>query len=260
MAANPLRGVYIEVQEGVEQIWERENAMRIISDIARNLWVAARNVLPMIAVLIFFQTLVLKRAIPDWRSFGLGLIFVILGLFFFLKGISMSLLPLGGEVGRSLVVLDSKYLIIAIAFVLGYASTLVEPGLQALAAEVEEVSIGAIRKGILVHTVALGVGLGMSLGLLKILNNIPSRNVILPMMVLAGILVLLAPEEFVGIAFDSASATTGPVNIPINMAIAIGLANVISNVDPLLNGFGLVGLTSLGPTLTVLILGILSRR
>lgn len=234
--------------------------MRIISDIARNLWVAARNVLPIIAVLVGFQTLVLKKPIPDFRSFGLGLIFVILGLFFFLKGISMSLLPLGGEVGRNLVILDSKYLIIAVAFILGYASTLVEPGLQALAAEVEEVSVGAIRKGILVHTVAIGVGIGMSLGLFKILNKIPSRNVVIPMLIMAGILVLIAPEEFVGIAFDSASATTGPVNIPINMAIAIGLATVISDVDPLLNGFGLVGLTSLGPTLTVLILGILSKR
>ncbi len=234
--------------------------MRIISDIARNLWAAARNVLPIIAVLVGFQTLVLKKSIPDWRSFGVGLIFVIFGLFFFLKGISMSLIPLGGEVGRNLVILDSKYLIVVVAFILGYASTLVEPGLQALAAEVEEVSVGAIRKGILVHTVAIGVGIGMSLGLFKILNKVPSRNVVIPMLIIAGILVLLAPEEFVGIAFDSASATTGPVNIPINMAIAIGLANVISDVDPLLNGFGLVGLTSLGPTLTVLILGILSRR
>ena len=102
--------------------------MRIISDIARNLWVAAKNVLPLIAVLVGFQTLVLKKAIPDWRSLGIGLVFVILGLFFFLKGISLSLLPLGGEVGRNLVELDSKYLIIGVAFILGYASTLVEPG------------------------------------------------------------------------------------------------------------------------------------
>jgi hypothetical protein len=240
--------------------WERKSGMRIISDIARNLWVAAKNVLPLIAVLVGFQTLVLKKAIPDWRSLGVGLVFVILGLFFFLKGISLSLLPLGGEVGRNLVELDSKYLIIGVAFILGYASTLVEPGLQALAAEVEEVSIGAIKQGILVQAVALGVGTGMSLGLLKILNNIPSRNMIIPILVITGILMMFAPEEFVGIAFDSASATTGPVNIPINMAIAIGLANAIGGVDPLLNGFGLVGLTSLGTMVTVLMLGIISRR
>ena len=128
-----------------------------------------------------------------------------------------------------------------------------------MAAEVEEVSVGAIREKILIHTVALGVGSGMSLGLLKILNSIPSRNVIIPILIVTAVLILFAPEEFVGIAFDAASATTGPVNIPINMAIAIGLAYALGGADPLLNGFGLVGLTSLGTMVTVLLLGILSR-
>ena len=166
---------------------------------------------------------------------------------------------MGEEVGRNLVLLDNKVFIIIIAFVIGYASTLVEPGLQALAAEVEEVSIGAIRQKILIHTVAIGVGSGMALGLLKILNNIPSRNMIIPILIITTVLILFAPEEFVGIAFDAASATTGPVNIPINMAIAIGLAYSVGGADPLLHGFGLVGLTSLGTMVTVLVLGILSR-
>jgi hypothetical protein len=82
---------------------------------------------------------------------------------------------------------------------------------------------------------------------------------IIPILVLTAVLILFAPEEFVGIAFDAASATTGPVNIPINMAIAIGLAYALGGADPLLNGFGLVGLTSLGTMVTVLVLGILSR-
>ncbi len=228
-------------------------------DMLQSLWQAARNVLPLIAMLVICQTMILKRPVPNVRSFSVGLVFVVLGLFFFLKGISLSLIPMGEEVGRSLVVLDNKVYIIAIAFVIGYASTLVEPGLQALAAEVEEVSVGAIREKILIHTVALGVGSGMSLGLLKILNSIPSRNVIIPILIVTAVLILFAPEEFVGIAFDAASATTGPVNIPINMAIAIGLAYALGGADPLLNGFGLVGLTSLGTMVTVLLLGILSR-
>ena len=233
--------------------------MRVVIDMLQSLWQAARNVLPLIAILAICQTMILKRPIPNLRTFGVGLVFVVLGLFFFLKGISLSLIPMGEEVGRSLVVLDNKAYIIAIAFVIGYASTLVEPGLQALAAEVEEISIGAIKENILIHTVALGVGTGMSLGLLKILNSIPSKNMIIPILVLTAVLILFAPEEFVGIAFDAASATTGPVNIPINMAIAIGLAYAFGGADPLLNGFGLVGLTSLGTMVTVLLLGILSR-
>ncbi|HRD03064.1 MAG TPA: DUF1538 domain-containing protein [Candidatus Saccharicenans sp.] len=233
--------------------------MKTIIDIMQSLWQAARNVLPLILMLVICQMLILKKPIPNVGRFMVGLLFVILGLFFFLKGISLSLIPMGEEVGRNLVLLDNKVFIIAIAFIIGYASTLVEPGLQALALEVEEVSIGAIRKTILIHTVALGVGTGMSLGLLKILNNIPSRNVIIPILVITAVLMFFAPEEFVGIAFDSASATTGPVNIPINMAIAIGLAFVVEGADPLLNGFGLVGLTSLGTMVTVLILGVITK-
>ncbi|HOB30945.1 MAG TPA: DUF1538 domain-containing protein [Bacillota bacterium] len=233
--------------------------MRIFVELVQSLWEAARNVLPLMLMLIVCQVLILKRSIPNVRSFGVGLAFVILGLFFFLEGISLSLIPMGEEVGRNLVLLDNKVFIIIIAFVIGYASTLVEPGLQALAAEVEEVSIGAIRQKILIHTVAIGVGSGMALGLLKILNNIPSRNMIIPILIITTVLILFAPEEFVGIAFDAASATTGPVNIPINMAIAIGLAYSVGGADPLLHGFGLVGLTSLGTMVTVLVLGILSR-
>lgn len=234
--------------------------MRLLSDIARNLWLAARNVLPLIAILVAFQTLVLRRPIPHIRTVSLGIVFVVLGLFFFLSGVSMSLLPLGNELGRSLVTLDSKWLIMLLAFAVGYASTLVEPGLQSLAGEVEEVSVGTIRHSVLIHTVAAGVGTGMSLGVYKILNRIPTQRVVIPMVLASIVLMLLTPEEFVGIAFDCASATTGPVNIPINMAIAIGLSQVVRRADPLLNGFGVVGLTSLGPVLTVMLLGIVRGR
>ncbi len=229
--------------------------MRLLSDAARNLWLAARNVIPMIAVLLVFQFLIARRPLSHGRVFCLGTLFVVLGLFFFLTGVSMSLLPLGDEVGRGLVLLDNKLLVILVAFAVGYTSTLVEPGLRSLAGEVEEVSVGAIRQTLLIHTVALGVGAGMALGVFKILNRIPTRNVIVPMLIASGVLALLTPAEFAGIAFDCASATTGPVNIPINMAIAIGLSSVVKSADPLLNGFGVVGLTSLGPVLTVLLLG-----
>src|SRR5690606_3011175 len=177
----------------------------------------------------------------------------------FLKGVTNALIPLGESVGRNIVILEKKYLIMLFAFVLGYASTLVEPALEALALEVEEISVGAIPHKVLINTVAIGFGLGLSVGMAKILNNIPTKRVILPMMVLAIVLLYFAPDEYVAIAFDSASATTGPVNIPINMALAIGLAKVLGEADPLLNGFGIIGLTSMGSVLTVLLLGIIMK-
>lgn len=234
--------------------------MRLLSEVIRDLWSATKNVIPLIAVLLAFQLFVVKKPVQHGGVVGLGILFVVLGLFFFLTGISMSLLPLGNEVGRGLVVVDSVWLIVILAFAMGYASTLVEPGLRALAGEVEEVSIGAIGQTSLIHVVALGVGGGMALGVFKILNGIPTQKIIVPMLLLSSVLILLTPEKYVGIAFDCASATTGPVNIPVNMAIAIGLAQVVKRADPLLNGFGVVGLTSLGSVITVLILGMIRGR
>ena len=91
----------------------------------------------------------------------------------------------------------------------------------------------------------------------KILFQISSTRIIIPLLFVTIILTYFAPEGIVGIAFDSASATTGPINIPINMAVALGLSKVLAASDPLLNGFGLVGLTSIGAAISVLIMGII---
>lgn len=224
-----------------------------------DLWETARSVLPLVLALAFFQLVVLRKPIKNVKEFIIGVLLSIFGLHFFLKGVSMSLLPLGDSVGGNLVVLDRKWLIVAIAFVIGYFGTLVEPALKTLALEVEEISIGAIPDKVLIHAVAVGFGAGMGIGVYKILNNISYVKVVAPLLLVILVLIFFAPEEFVSIAMDSASATTGPVNIPLNMALAIGLAKVLENVDPLLSGFGIVGLTSVGAVISVLILGILTR-
>ena len=171
----------------------------------------------------------------------------------------MSLFPLGDSVGQNLIVLEKKWLIVLVAFIIGYFGTLVEPALKALALEVEEISIGAIPHRVLIHGVAVGFGMGMAIGIFKILNDISYIKIIVPLLTLIIILTIVAPDEFVAIAMDSASATTGPVNIPLNMALAIGLTKIIESADPLLAGFGIVGLTSIGAMISVLTLGIISK-
>lgn len=223
------------------------------------LWETVRSILPLTAILAIFQIVILRKPIENVKEFAIGFLLSVFGLHFFLKGVSMSLLPLGDSVGRNLVVLNRKWLIVAIAFVIGYFGTLVEPALKALALEVEEISIGAIHHKILIHAVAIGFGLGMGIGIYKILNGISYIKIIVPLLVIIIVLSFLAPEEFVSIAMDSASATTGPVNIPLNMALAIGLTKIIESADPLLSGFGIIGLTSIGAVISVLTLGILTK-
>lgn len=223
------------------------------------LWETARSVLPISAFLILFQVLVLRKPIENAKNFVLGFLLSVFGLHFFLKGVSMSLIPLGNSVGKNLIDLKYKWSIVVFSFILGYFATLVEPALKALALEVEEISVGAIPHTTLIHAVAIGFGGGMAIGMFKILNSIPNTKVILPILLVIAVLTYLAPDEFVAIAMDSASSTTGPVNIPLNMAVAIGLSTIVENADPLLNGFGIIGLTSLGAVMSVLVLGILTK-
>ena len=232
--------------------------MRII-EILSPLWETMKSILPLAVILVFFQTIVLKKPIADIKEFLLGMVFAILGLHFFLKGANISLLPLGETVGRNLINLDRKWVIVVIGFIIGYSATLVEPALKALALEVEELSVGAIRHQVLIHGVAAGFGGGLALGLYKIIADVPYLKILVPALIIVIILSFITPEPFDAIAMDSASATTGPVNIPINMAIAVGLASIIETADPLLSGFGVVGLTSVGAMISVMILGILTK-
>lgn len=228
-------------------------------DVLGPLWKTAKGVIPLTAALVIIQTVILKKPIEEVKNFTTGILITLLGLHLFLYGTSVSLIPLGDSVGRHLYVLDNKWIIILIGFVIGYSGTLVEPALRALALQVEELSQGAIPQTVLLHSVAAGFGLGLSVGLYRIMSNVSYVRVIIPLLIIIILLSIVTPDPYTSIAMDSASATTGPVNIPINMAIAIGLASIIEGVDPLLSGLGIVGLTSIGSMVSVMILGVLTK-
>ncbi|MGI6357940.1 MAG: DUF1538 domain-containing protein [Bacillota bacterium] len=228
-------------------------------DILGPLWESAKGIIPITVIMIFIQTVILKKPIENVRNFTIGIAVATIGLHLFLYGTSTSLIPLGDGVGRNLDVVNSVWKIVLIGFVIGYAGTLVEPALKTLALQVEELSQGAIPQKILIHGVALGFGSGMALGLYKILTNAAFIKLAAPLLLLVVVLTFLTPAPYAAIAMDSASAVTGPVNIPINMAVAIGLASILEGVDPLLSGFGIIGLTSIGSMISVMLLGILTK-
>ncbi|WP_027624615.1 DUF1538 domain-containing protein [Clostridium lundense] len=230
-----------------------------LSYLIKGLWDTFKSILPITLFLVFIQFFLFKKPIKDIKSFTIDIALSVIGLFLFLEGTSLSLLPLGKSIGENFVSLDNKWSILLLIFFIGFCTTLVEPALSILAMEVEETSIGAIPKKTLIYTVALGFASGLSLGIYKIIYNIKTSKIIIPLLILSLILCIFAPEEIVGIAFDCASSTTGPVNIPLNLAIALGLSRVIEGSDPLLNGFGIIGLTSLGPVISVLLLGIITK-
>ncbi|NLY72412.1 MAG: DUF1538 domain-containing protein [Tissierellia bacterium] len=223
------------------------------------LWDTMKGILPLGGALLFMQLVIMKKPLESLPNFLIGMILSILGLHYFLKGTEMALVPLAEDVGANLYLLKHPWMILLFGFVLGYFGTLVEPALKILANEVETLSAGVITSSMLVHGVATGFGLGMVLGLYRITAQLPYSYILAPLLILIFILSFLTPEPFASIAMDAASATTGPVNIPLNMALAVGLAAVLENVDPLLSGFGIIGLTSLGAMVSVMVLGILTR-
>jgi len=230
-----------------------------IMGILKSFWTTARDIIPISLFLVLVQVFVLKAPLERPKEMILGLLLSTVGLYLFVQGLKLGLIPLGDSVGRNLPMLDNVFLIALFAFILGYAATLAEPALASLAIEIEEFSAGAMPNRILVHSVALGVGIGMVLGVSKIIYKIPSTTVILPMLLLTAVLAYFAPERITGIAFDSAGVTTGPVTVPLNMALAVGLSSMMGGSDPLIDGFGVIALASLGPIITVLLAGIILK-
>ncbi len=233
--------------------------VNFITEILKSFFSSAKDIIPVTAFLIIFQIFILKSPIENLKSLVGGIILSTVGLFLFVKGLERGLVPLGQSVGQSLPRGGNVYIIILFAFILGYTTTLAEPALASLGAQVEELSSGVLHSSWLIHTVSLGVGVGVVLGMLKIILKIPSTYLIVPILLVTALLGYLAPERITGIAFDAAGVTTGPVTVPLNMALAIGLSNVIGGSDPLIDGFGVIALASLGPIITVLSLGIIIK-
>ncbi len=146
------------------------------------------------------------------------------------------------------------FLILLFAFGMGYGATVAEPALNALGKTVEETTVGATRGTTLVRAVAVGVGIGMMAGVIRILYNLPMAWMILPPYLLMIPLTLLSDEDFTGIAWDSGGVTTGSVTVPLVMAMGLGLGSQLDIVD----GFGILALAAAYTVLTVHLYGLMS--
>ena len=153
----------------------------------------------------------------------------------------------GEEKGRM-----GLWVVLLFAFIMGYGATLAEPALNALGLKVEELTVGTFNKSLLIQAVATGVGLGMLVGVVKIIWNVPLAYLLIPPYLLLLIFTKVSTEEFVNIAWDSAGVTTGPITVPLVLAIGLGIGNQVSVVE----GFGILSMASVFPILAVLTVGL----
>ena len=195
-----------------------------------------------------------------------GVLFVLLGLTFFIHGLEQGLFPIGETMAHAFAKKGSVFWLLVFAFALGFGTTVAEPALIAVAAEAAEVAASgnmiaadevakASYANGLRFTVALSVGLAIVLGVFRILKGWPIQYLIIGGYVLVVILTLFAPVEIIGIAYDSGGVTTSTITVPLVTALGVGLASSIKGRNPMIDGFGLIALASLTPMMFVMVYG-----
>ncbi|MFN2320184.1 MAG: DUF1538 domain-containing protein [Dermatophilaceae bacterium] len=214
----------------------------------------------LVLVVLGFQLLVLRRGVPRPARVTVGFVLVLLGLYAFVVGLKMGLLPLGTLLAEQLIARDMPVLILLFAFLIGFATTLAEPALVAIGAQAQQAAPGRVRAGTIRFIVAIGVGVGITVGVYRILAGDPLHVYVIVGYSLAIGLTLLAPATIVALAFDLGGVTTSEITVPVVTALGIGLALGVEGRDPLIDGFGLIAFASLFPVVTVLSYAIIQDR
>jgi hypothetical protein len=228
---------------------------------------ALRDLSPIVLVISFFQIFVLQQPIPDLGGIAAGLLFVLLGLTLFVRGLEIGMFPLGEAMAYSFAKKGSIPWLISFAFLLGFGTTIAEPALIAIAGKAANIAaqggfIANTEKDMAEYalglrlTVALSVGVAIVIGVIRILLGWP-----LPWFIIGGYLLVvgmttIAPQEIIGIAYDSGGVTTSTITVPLVTALGVGLASSIQGRNPLLDGFGLIAFASLLPIVFVMVFGL----
>jgi hypothetical protein len=190
-------------------------------------------------------------------QFLVGSVLVIAGMIFFLLGIEVGILPAGKTVGAGLVEKRSLWLIIAITFLIGFSTTIAEPDLLVLSRQVEIITDGAVPESNLVYIVGIGLAFFVTMAMLRIIFGFRIAYLLTASYLIVIILSFFTPSEFVPLAFDSGSVTTGVLTSPIILALGIGFSSVLAGRSAISDGFGLLGLASIGPIIAVMIMGMI---
>lgn len=234
------------------------------------IWSTITDVLPIASIMLGFQVFVLRRPVPNLGRVLLGFLYVLVGLAFFLQGLEMALFPLGKLMAKQLT--DPSFIaglgqatpsvtelhwhqymwVYCFAFTIGFATTIAEPSLLAVALKANEVSGGTIGVWGLRVAVALGVAVGIALGTFRIVTGTPLHWYIIAGYVIVIVQTFFAPKLIVALAYDSGGVTTSTVTVPLVAALGLGLASTVPGRNPVFDGFGLIAFASLFPMISVM--------
>lgn len=213
---------------------------------------ALTSVLPITAIVLILSVTFVPLEPGPVVLFLFGALLLIFGMSLFTLGVDMSMMPMGEGIGVSMAKSKNKLLPMGLSFLLGVLITIAEPDLTVLANQVP-----AIENMVIIVAVAVGVGLFLVFALLRTAFKIPLSYILIFFYAAVFILTIFAPNNFIPVSFDSGGVTTGPITVPFIMALGIGLASVKSGKASQADSFGMVAMCSIGPILSVLILGII---
>ena len=226
--------------------------MRINPQLLEKIKESLSSVLPITAIVMALSITIVPLTPGVLVLFLFGSFLLIVGVGMFTLGVDMSMTPMGSAIGVTMSRAKHMAVPLVVAFVLGLLITVAEPDLTVLAQQVP-----AIPNQVLIFTVAAGVGLFLVVALLRVMLKIPLSLLLVGFYVGAFVLaILFTPNDFIPVSFDSGGVTTGPITVPFIMALGVGLASVRNDKNATSDSFGLVALCSIGPILSVLILGI----
>jgi hypothetical protein len=215
---------------------------------------SVKAVLPIIAIIVVLSFTIAPLPSAVLLSFLVGAVLLIAGMSLFNLGAETAMIPMGDEIGSFITKSRRLSVMIPISLLIGILITVAEPDLQVLANQVP-----TVPDAVLTISVAVGVGLFLVISLLRMLFSIALPHILLVCYALVFGLMAFVPKDFIAIAFDSGGVTTGPMTVPFIMAMGVGIASIRRDKHAAADSFGLVGLSSIGPVISVLILGLLYR-
>lgn len=214
-------------------------------------------VAPLVGVVCILQLTVVGAPSAVFVQFLAGSVLVMAGLLLLFAGIDLGVLPMGRFIGAALSEKRSLALMLTVAFAMGFATTAAEPDVLVLAQQVETESQGALAAQPLIYLISAGVGLFIAIALLRVVFGFSMAWQLTAVYSLMLALSLLASADIVPLAYDAGSVTTGVLTGPVVLALALGVSSVIAGRSAVADGFGLLGMASVGPIIVMLLLGLL---
>lgn len=223
------------------------HSMRYKTALSDKLQESFGSVFPLVLIVSVVCFVLIPISVDLMLLFFIGALLLVAGMGLFTLGAEMAMTPIGSLVGSRMMKTRKLWLVLLLSFLLGVAITVSEPDLQVLA-----VNVPHIDTPVLLVTVAVGVGLFLSVCMLRILFGVSLRWLLIFFYAAIFALAFLSDVDYLGVAFDSGGVTTGPMTVPFIMAMGVGVASIRSDKNAAADSFGLVALCSIGPILAVM--------